>query len=247
MTPWELLGEPSAGGVLIVADHASNHVPTDIDLGIDPALLNNHIAIDIGVASTARQLVENHGFAAFLAFQSRLVVDCNRASDDPAAIPASSDGIFIPGNQLTDGERAARLARFHSPYHERLEQLLAEYRPGLILSLHSFTPSLSSRPDEQRPWQIGVLYNHYEAASKAMIAALDSAGLNVGDQLPYSGKQLNYTMDRHAESAGIPYVGIEIRQDQVTTETGCAKFAQIIGNAAQGVAAGLASGAIALP
>ena len=37
----------------------------------------------------------------------------------------------------------------------------------------------------------------------------------VGDQLPYSGKLLNATMNRHAESNGIPYVGIEMRQDLV--------------------------------
>jgi predicted N-formylglutamate amidohydrolase len=30
--------------ILIIADHASAHVPADIDLGIDPGLLSNHIA-----------------------------------------------------------------------------------------------------------------------------------------------------------------------------------------------------------
>ncbi len=247
MSAYAVLGWPRQGGVLIIADHASNHVPDGIDLGIDPALLNDHIAVDIGVANVARHLVETQDFMVFLACQSRLVVDCNRAVDDPAVIPASSDGIIIPGNALNQAERTDRLERFHRPYHDALAQLLVDHRPGLILSLHSFTPSLSSRPKEQRPWQIGILYNHYEAASQAMIGQLESAGLIVGDQMPYSGKQLNYTMDRHAESGSIPYVGIEIRQDQVTTETGCTKFAQIIGNAAQSVAEGLASGAIALP
>ena len=34
--PWVILGQPESGGILVVCDHASNHVPEDIDLGIDP-------------------------------------------------------------------------------------------------------------------------------------------------------------------------------------------------------------------
>ena len=47
---FRLIGTPRFGGILVVSDHASNHVPADIELGIDPALLDQHIAIDIGVA-----------------------------------------------------------------------------------------------------------------------------------------------------------------------------------------------------
>src|SRR3546814_6065931 len=50
---WRQLGEARAGGILLIADHASNFVPEDMNLGIDPALLSNHIAIDIGVAEVA--------------------------------------------------------------------------------------------------------------------------------------------------------------------------------------------------
>ena len=40
-------------------------------------------------------------------------------------------------------------------------------------------------------------------------------GVTVGDNEPYSGKQLNATMDRHAEANGIPYLTIEVRQDLI--------------------------------
>ena len=40
--PYRIIGTPRFGGILIVADHASNRVPDDIDLGIDPALLQPH-------------------------------------------------------------------------------------------------------------------------------------------------------------------------------------------------------------
>src|SRR3569623_645239 len=93
-----IAGEPRVGGVLIVSDHASNRVPKDIDLGIGPALLNEHVAIDIGVAGVARRMATLPGFAAFLANVSRLVCDCYRDEDVPAVIPHSSDGPAIVGN-----------------------------------------------------------------------------------------------------------------------------------------------------
>ena len=51
-------------------------------------------------------------------------------------------------------------------------------------------------------------------------------GLNVGDQLPYSGKLLNATMNRHAEANGIAYIGIEMRQDLARDEAGQTLFAE---------------------
>ena len=58
------------------------------------------------------------------------------------------------------------------------------------------------------------------------VAALAAEGLTVGDQLPYSGKLLNATMNRHAEANAIPYVGIEMRQDLVGDAAGHARFAE---------------------
>jgi predicted N-formylglutamate amidohydrolase len=157
-----------------------------------------------------------------------LVVDLNREEDETGAIPSESDGRRIPGNDLDAKQRADRIARYHRPYHDRLETLLLECRPALVLSLHSFTPALKTRPDEARPWDVGVLYNAHEAASKCAIPFLQDAGLNVGDQLPYSGKLLNATMNRHAEANDIPYIGIEMRQDLVGDAAGQARFAHIL-------------------
>ena len=106
--------------------------------------------------------------------------------------------------------------------------MLLEHRPALILSLHSFTPSLTSNPDEKRPWEVGVLYNQQENASKMAIPFLEDAGFLVGDQLPYSGKLLNATMNRHAEANNIPYIGIEMRQDLASIPEEQARFARIL-------------------
>jgi predicted N-formylglutamate amidohydrolase len=213
---WWGMGAPTTGGILIVGDHATNFVPPDIDLGIDPALLETHIASDIGVAAVARTLVEaGAADTAFLAGVSRLVIDLNREPNAPGLIPLTSDGHAIPGNALNDGGRTQRITRFYNPYHAKLAQIIAMARPGMILSLHSFTPSLASRPSEERPWHLGVLYNEDDRLAQVAIPALSALGPFVGDQLPYSGKDLNYTMNHHAEANGIPYLGVEMRQDLV--------------------------------
>ncbi|HTH29314.1 MAG TPA: N-formylglutamate amidohydrolase [Sphingobium sp.] len=221
-TPFQILGNPDAD-ILIVADHASNHVPPDIDLGIDPACLDDHIALDIGVAEIARELVETGEFCAILAGVSRLVIDLNREPESPGLVPVESDGIAIPGNRGADV--GARLRRFYDPYHAMVERLAHAAHEPFILSLHSFTPSLASRPEEARPWHIGVLYNEDERAAPIAIAALERLGHRVGDQQPYSGKLLNATMNRHAEAHGRHYLGVEIRQDLIMERQGQRRFA----------------------
>ena len=134
----------------------------------------------------------------------------------PAVIPIASDGHAIPGNALDHAAHQARLARFFHPYHAALADLLDAHPPALILSLHSFTPQLATS-DEPRPWQVGVLYNQDDRAARLAIPLLEAEGLIVGDQEPYSGQLLTATMNRHAEEDGRPYLGIEIRQDQIAS------------------------------
>ncbi len=222
---WRLIGTPRFGGILVVSDHASNRVPADIDLGIDPALLDQHIAIDLGVAEVGALMAQRPGIAAFQAGVSRLVCDCNREEHAPAVIPIASDGHAIPGNALDHAGHQARLARFFHPYHAALERLLNDSPPALILSLHSFTPQLATS-NEPRPWHCGVLYNQDDRAARMAIPLLEADGLVVGDQEPYSGQVLNATMNRHAEEDGRPYLGVEVRQDQIADPAGQTLWAE---------------------
>ncbi|MET0372076.1 MAG: N-formylglutamate amidohydrolase [Sphingobium sp.] len=213
--------------LLIVADHASAHIPADIDLGIDPALLSNHIAIDIGAAEVSRSLAVQLGCTAILGGVSRLVIDLNREEDAPGLLPVMSDGHVVPGNR--DADLADRMMRFHHPYHHRIAQLLDAMTSPFILSVHSFTPKLASDPAQERPWDIGVLYNRDDRAARIAIPLLEAQGLVVGDQLPYSGMVLNATMNRHAEANGIPYLGVEMRQDLLGDVAGQRRFSDILG------------------
>jgi len=224
---YRLVGEPRFGGILVVSDHASNRVPDGVDLGIPAELLEQHIAIDIGVAAVGEIMALRPGVAAFMGNVSRLVCDFNRDQHTPGVVPEHSDGYAIPGNR--EEVRQERLDRYFHPYHNGLEQLLGDVPQALILSLHSFTPQLTSDPAQLRPWNVGVLYNEDDRAARLAIPLLEAEGLVVGDQLPYSGKLLNATMNRHAEADGRPYLGIEVRQDQISDSAGQAKWAERLG------------------
>jgi predicted N-formylglutamate amidohydrolase len=215
----------AATGLLLIADHASNRVPGDIALGVAEDRMREHVAIDIGVDPLGRALCAELGCPGVLAAVSRLVIDLNREEDAPGLIPASSDGSVVPGNAgLDEAGRQARITRFWRPYHDRIAARIDRDRPRLLVSLHSFTPRLASAPNEARPWQIGVLYNQDERAARIAIPLLEAAGIVTGDNLPYSGKVLNATMNRHGEANDIPYLGLEVRQDLIGDAAGVAHW-----------------------
>ncbi len=225
---WQDIAGPSTSPLLLIADHASNRVPEDVDLGVAPALLKEHIAIDIGVSELGRALCARLNFPGILGDVSRLVVDLNREEDAPHIIPIASDGHAIPGNAIDHDTRLARIDRYWRPYHSRIEAQMALQRPRLLISLHSFTPQLATKPEEERPWEIGILYNQDDRAARIAIPLLEQAGVRVGDQQPYSGKLLNATMNRHGEDTGTAYLGIEMRQDLICDPAGVAKWCAVL-------------------
>lgn len=216
--------------LLLICDHASARVPADIDLGIPPHLYAEHIAIDIGAEPLTRALAAALGAPAVLGRWSRLVADCNRPEDSPQLAPPESDGHPIPGNMgLSAGELAARRA-IHRDFHACLDGLIGRQPPRLMVSIHSFTPMLSSAPTP-RPWPVAVLWNRDDRAARIALRLLadhPDIGGPVGANEPYSGQTLNYTMDRHAEDRGIPSLGFEVRQDEIATPAGVARWAAIL-------------------
>ena len=226
--------------MLLIADHASNLVPPDIDLGIAPELMDRHIAVDIGVKPLAERLCATLGCPAILGGISRLAIDYNRELDTHGLIPEASDGEIIAGNVALDaGAREGRIARWWRPYHETISQKIERDRPNMLISLHSFTPQLSSTSVE-RPWQVGVLYNEDDRAARIAIPLLEAKDVVTGDNLPYSGKILNATMNTHGENNGIAYLGLEVRQDLISDAKGVAHWAEILAPIIAGTAESLA-------
>ena len=57
------IGTTTRGGIIAIADHASNRVPEGMELGIPAELMDQHVAIDIGTAGVAevfRGVISGH-------------------------------------------------------------------------------------------------------------------------------------------------------------------------------------------
>ncbi len=225
---WIDINTDRPGPFLLIADHASNDVPPDIDLGVEGHILNQHVAVDIGVKPLSYALCHALDCAGILGAYSRLVIDLNRENNTPGLIPKESDGVVIPGNIRDDPSKTGRVKRFWHPYHDHIQNVITRKQPKLLISVHSFTPQLRDQPKQTRPWHVGVLYNQDDRAARIAIPLLEKMGLCVGDQEPYSGKILNATMNRHGEDNGIAYLGLEVRQDQIMDDTGVAHWADIL-------------------
>ncbi len=230
--PFERLESGGDAAVLVVCDHASAVIPACFgDLGLGRELRRSHVAWDIGAAAVARRLAAGLGGPAVLAGVSRLVIDCNRPLGDPGSIPAATCGVAVPGNAGIDaGEARSRAESWFRPYHGEIGASLDRlWRPGrvpAVVSVHSFTPVLAGRP---RPWHVGVLWNRDPRLALPLIERLSGqAGLTVGDNQPYSGREINYTLDTHAGAAGLPHVSVELRQDLVADEAGIGHWAGLL-------------------
>ena len=91
-------------------------------------------------------------------------------------------------------------------------------------------------PDYWQVYEQQLEQQWYDRAARIAIPLLEAEGLVVGDQQPYSGKLLNYTMNRHAEADGRPYLGIEIRQDEIGDTAGQARWTELLARVCNRVA-----------
>lgn len=241
--PFTIINEQGKASVLLVGDHASNVFPKSLgNLGLDQAALGQHIAYDIGTRKLVHHLSEHLDAPAVLAGYSRLVVDLNRSLEDPSVMPEVSDEVPIKGNQgMSVEHRNQRIHEFYTPYRKAIDGRLHGFREKSIvpafIAIHSFTPEMAGF---SRPWHIGILWDKDPRIPLPLMQNLrvHPDAFNIGDNEPYSGKHpADYTIDHHAEAAGIPHVSIEIRQDLVNTEEGAERWATILDDALRDILA----------
>ena len=228
--PVSIRRETGSSALLLVCDHAGRRIPARLgSLGLSEPDLLRHIAWDIGIAAVSRLVSDTLDATLVEQSYSRLVIDCNRPPDAPSSIPTTSEATPIPGNaSLTAEDRQARREAIFAPYHAAIEALVesrrAAGRETALIAMHSFTPVYLGIA---RPWHIGTLYGRDARLAASLRNALaEEPGLVVGDNEPYSVSEgSDCTIPVHGERNALIHVGIEIRQDLISSPEGQAEWA----------------------
>ncbi len=198
--------------ILIIVDHASNHVSKeDNKLGLPNSFLNQHIAFDLGVKELSLDLSTRLKCRLIQGKYSRLLIDLNRDLDDPTVIPEIVDRKIIPGNiGLSKSELRLRVKKIYNKYHNEIDRTIKNEKVKVILSLHSFNPIFKNK---KRLLEFGVLSNEDKNLSSIIIDQLRSQNINVGDNKPYKGNLIGDSMYRHGLRNKLPHALIEVRND----------------------------------
>ena len=235
---FEIINPHGQANIVFICEHASNHIPPKYEnLGLDDDLLKLHIAWDIGISEVTKNLSLRLNAPAVLARFSRLLIDANRSISQTGLIPEQSDGYKIKANcNLSEVEREKRINQYYRPFHNKVNAVIQEKTKSeeapLIINMHSFTPQMDGF---NRPWQSGMLWNKDPRVANALKSRLKERGYCVGDNKPYSGRDLFHTMNTHGDSHGFPHVMIEIRQNEINTAEGIEKWSRILTKELKGI------------
>ncbi|KNY16029.1 N-formylglutamate amidohydrolase [Shinella sp. SUS2] len=222
--PVALENSIARGPVILVCEHASRLLPKALGtLGLPEEALESHIAWDPGALAVSRLIAER--LDAALVFQrfSRLVYDCNRPPESPAAMPEKSEVFAVPGNAgLDQAARDARTQALYLPFREKLAGLvksrIGEGRAPVIVTMHSFTPVYFGKP---RAVEIGILHDADTRLADAMLAAGAGGPYDIRRNEPYGPEDgVTHTLKEHGLSNGLANVMIEVRNDLIKDEAG---------------------------
>jgi len=206
--------------LLVTCEHGGNRVPPEhaaLFRGRRArALLDSHRGFDPGALAAARHLARATGAPLLAVTTTRLLVDANRSSTNPAVFSARTRALPRP-------EREALLARHHAPHQRRvracIRRLAAGGRPVLHVAVHSFTPRLGA---ERRDFDLGLLYDPGRPAERARMhrwverLRVRHPGLRVRRNAPYRGSADGLTTALRRELGARAYQGIEIELSQAT-------------------------------
>ena len=213
------------GPVILVCEHASRVLPRSLGtLGLPEEALASHIAWDPGALAVSRLVARRLDATLLHQRFSRLVYDCNRPPESPAAMPEKSEIFDVPGNAgLDQAARDARTEALYLPFREKLSRLVkartAEGRPPVIVTMHSFTPIYFGK---QRDVEIGILHDADTRLADAMLAeaAIDGR-YDARRNEPYGPEDgVTHTLKEHGLSNGLANVMIEVRNDLIRDEAG---------------------------
>jgi predicted N-formylglutamate amidohydrolase len=216
--PAHLINAQGKSPFVLICEHASNHVPECLgDLGLSDTDRKRHIAWDIGAAGVAREMSRILDAPLFLQRYSRLVYDCNRSPENPAAMPEKSEVFDVPGNlNLSADDKLARTKSIYRPFLDAITSFLderaASARPAIPISVHSFTPAYFGK---MREVQIGLLFEHHDGVARD----LEKLFLGYDTRLnePYGPEHgVMHLMNQIAAPRGLAHLMLEIRNDLIS-------------------------------
>jgi len=202
---------------LLICEHGGNAIPHALNgLGLPPADLQKHFAVDIGARTLTETIAARLDAAAICANYSRLIVDLNRFPQSPTLIVTTGDNNPVPGNlNLSKTDRLLRQKHFYDPFHDRIsdwiDDRLKQKVTPTIITIHSYTPVLGQ---VARPHGVCVVSNTDRRIADHAITHFENAGFRVGDNMPFDGRKgLSATFNRHGAQRQLPHLMIEFRND----------------------------------
>jgi predicted N-formylglutamate amidohydrolase len=218
-----VLAGDSSCDILLICEHASNHIPAKFDnLGLNAEALKSHVAWDPGAAEVTRLLAKRFNAPSVLSGISRLVYDCNRPPSAKDAMPEKSEIYQIPGNaNLTQAQKSQRVEDYYQPFEDAIAKLLSEHNIAPILvTVHSFTPTYHGK---QREVEVGILHDVDSLIADAMLEYAERyEEMCVLRNEPYAAEDgVTHTLKHHGIRNGLANVMIEIRNDLLQTPQQC--------------------------
>ena len=211
MQSYTLVNEYTTGPFIFSCEHASNSVPTDVQVSEkDHHFLQTHWGWDIGAESVTRHLVQATGSQGILATHSRLWIDLNRSLERTDLIRLETEGHTLSFNEnLSEHAEQQRLQQvydtFHAAYNALVEKRCQEPTPVTLISIHSFTPVWNGTV---RTMDIGVLFDECEELGIKLAALLKEEGLFVEINAPYTGRGgLMFSVEDKGKRHHCPHLG----------------------------------------
>lgn len=231
--PVEQINADSGAPLVLLCEHAGQAFPSKLGkLGLSNDVINSHRGWDIGAEQLARRIAATLNAPLILQRYSRLVVDCNRPPKSKSFIIDCSDGAIVPGNNgLSAADRAARTAAIFQPMERGLQDSFNASPRRAAFSIHSFTPRMNG---QSRPWHAGFLSRSdlRTATSLRDYIKAVAPGLSLAINEPYQiESDGDWFIPAHAEQRGLAHALIEVRNDELLTEQGIARWSDLLSRA----------------
>lgn len=217
----EVINAAGRGPVLLVCEHASNHIPDRYHgLGLAPEDASSHAAWDPGARAVGLALSLALDAPLVASTVSRLVYDCNRPPSASTAMPEQSELIEVPGNRnLSQQVRDERIASVYVPFCTAVQSLIdqraKQHLPTAVVTIHSFTPVFYGKT---RTVEIGILHDKDRHLADLMLAQASSLpNRTIERNAPYGPDDgVTHSLTLHGINNGLSNVMIEVRNDLLT-------------------------------